>query len=194
MKTDGTTPTSSGASPQQTAAGISRRQIVRAGLSAAPVVAVLKSNSVLAAGNAIVPSAFASLQANKGSISPSSYRSNIQVRTPADWVSKTSNLKKEKFLDCGFVGSPIPKYGREVTLEQVLTNDKKGREAVLARYVVASYLTAREFGNNRDVLALTTSQCNEIWNQKGKWKPFAGAEWKSPQTMAYFETIYGIRG
>lgn len=209
MKIDGTTLTSSGASTQQAAAGVSRRQIVRAGLSAAPVVAVLKSNSVLAASNNIAPSAFASLQANQGSVSPSSSKTEIRVRTPAEWSSKKSDLKKEKFLSSGFVGAPVIKDKDEnkrkdkdkykdkdkdkVTLEDVLTYDGTSSDAVLGRYVVASYLTAREFHNDRSVLALTTLQCNEIWNQKGVWTPFAGARWDRLQTIAYFETIYGMR-
>ena len=214
MKTTDTTPTSSGDSPQQTDAGVSRRQLVRAGLSAAPVLAVLKSNSVLAAGNAIVPSAFASLKANKGSVSPSSFKTNTQVITPAEWIEKNSPLKKKKFLGSGFVAVGVPviknkdknknkdkdedkrkyKDQEEVTLGDVLTCDGTSREAVLARYVVASYLTASEFGDNRDVLALTTSQCKVIWNQKGEWTPFAGARWNYAETIAYFKTIYGIHG
>ena len=214
MKTTETTPTSSGASPQQTAAGVSRRQIVRAGLSAAPVVAVLKSNTVLAGGtgNAVAPSGFESLRANQGSVSPNSAKSAIQVRTPSDWVSKTSDLKKKKFLSSGFVGAPVIKNKDEnkrkdedgdkgkdkdknkVTLGDVLTYDGTSPDAVLARYVVASYLTALEFHNDRGVLALTTLQCNEIWNQKGVWTPFAGARWDYAKTITYFEAIYGIRG
>ena len=48
MKETETTSTTSGAVPDGHAHGVSRRQIVRAGLSAAPVVAALKSNTVLA--------------------------------------------------------------------------------------------------------------------------------------------------
>ena len=200
MNTPETTPHSPGASARQSAPGIGRRQIVRAGLSAAPVVAILKSNTVLAgtvgggAGNAIAPSAFASLQANQGRASQSTYKTDFKVRTPEEWVSKTSPLKKEKFRELGFTANPGRKYGPSVTVEQVLTDNENSREAVLARYVVASYLTAREFNDSRDVLALTTSQCNAIWNGQGAWSPFAGARWDYAQTIAYFETIYGKRG
>lgn len=195
MKTTETTPDSSGASPQQTAAGVSRRQLVRAGLSAAPVLAVLKSNSVLAAGNAIVPSAFASLQANQGRVSQSSFKTDYQVRTPAQWLSGLSpELKKKKFKDYGFDAQLGGRYKKNVTLEEVLKDTDPGTVAKLARYVLASYLTAQQFADNSEVLALTTSQCKKIWNGQGTWSPFSGAIWEYPTTIAYFETIYGIPG
>lgn len=200
MKTTETTPTSSGASPQQTAAGVSRRQIVRAGLSAAPVVAVLKSNTVLAAtgggrtGNALALSAFASLQANQGRVSQTTYKTDFKVRTPDEWATKTSDFKNRKFRKLGFTANHGNKYGPKVTLEDVLTDPGKSNEAVLGRYVAAAYLTAKEFGDSHDVVALTTLQCNAIWNGLGSWSPFAGAKWEYGTTIAYFETIYGIRG
>ena len=66
-------------------------------------------------------------------------------------------------------------------------------DTVLARYVVASYLTALEFDEDRDGLALSTSQCNAIWSGRGNWSPFAGVQWDYAQTIAYFETIYSAR-
>ena len=69
MKETETTSTTSGAVPDGHAHGVSRRQIVRAGLSAAPVVAELKSNTVLAGpvggrtGNGVPTSAFAAVEA-----------------------------------------------------------------------------------------------------------------------------------
>lgn len=182
------------ASPEK-AVGLSRRQLVRAGLSVAPVVAALKSNTVLAGGgqgNGVTASAFASLQANQGRVSNARYKTDCEVRSPQEWMGKSSDFKKKKFQECGFLANPGGKYG-STTLDNVLRSDADDRDAVLARYVVASYLTALEFGNNRDVLALTTSQCNTIWNGRGSWVPFAGATWNYPQTVAYFETIYGAR-
>ena len=201
MKTTDTTPTSSGDSPQQTDAGVSRRQLVRAGLSAAPVVAVLKSNTVLAGtvgggvGNAVAPSAFASLQANQGRVSQSTSKADYRVTTPAQWLSSLSpELKTKKFKDCGFNATLGGKYKANVTLAEVLKDTDNSIVAKLARYVLASYLTAQQFGDNRDVLALTTLQCKAIWKGQGVWKPFAGARWDYVQTIAYFETIYGMRG
>ena len=66
-----------GDAPAQKMEGISRRQLVRAGLSVAPVVAALKSNTVLAGGargNGVTASAFASLQANQGRVSNVRYK------------------------------------------------------------------------------------------------------------------------
>ena len=198
MKSTETTPTSSGAPPPQTAAGVSRRQIVRAGLSAAPVVAVLKSNTVLAGtvGNGIAPSAFASLQANQGRVSQTSRKIAYEVRTPAQWLSSLSDeRKKEKVKKtCGIDPTLGGKYLSSVDLEKVLKNKDKDTVGTLACYVVASSLTAQQFGDNRDVLALTSAQCKAIWTGQGVWKPFAGAQWNYAQTIAYFETFYGIRG
>ena len=198
MNTTEKTPTASGVSPQQTSAGISRRHMVRAGLSAAPVLAVLKSNTVLAGAresNAVTTSAFASFQANQGRVSQARSTTNYEVRTPAQWKNNVPNqLKKKTFDECGFARNPGRKYGSKMTLEAALNDDDNGRVATLARYVVASYLTAQQFHDDRDVLALTTAQCQAIWEGQGNWIPFAGANWKYAQTMAYFETIYGIRG
>jgi hypothetical protein len=199
MKTSETTPTPPGAEPDGSAQGVSRRRLVRAGLSAAPVVAALKSNTVLAGalgggqGNGVTTSAFASLQANQGRVSNARYKTDCEVRTPAEWKNRQSDLKKKKFQECGFVANPAGRYGLKVTLADVLGYEGNDRDTVLARYVVASYLTALEFHDDRDVLALTTSQCKAIWNGRGVWSPFAGAQWDYAQTTAYFETIYGAR-
>ena len=184
-------------------AGISRRQLVRAGLSVAPVVAALKSNTVLAGsvgggrGNGVTTSAFASLQANRGRVSNGRYKTDCEVRSPRDWNNQSSKLKDKKFQECGFTATPGGKFSStksgNITLNEVLRFEGKDRDVVLARYVVASYLTALQFHNDRDVLALTTSQCTSIWNGGGTWSPFAGATWDYAQTIAYFETIYGAR-
>lgn len=173
--------------------GLSRRQLVRAGLGAAPVLAALKSNTVLAGpgDNAITTSAFASLQANQGRVSNARVVSRMMVVTPAQWASQASPLKKKKFRDCGFNAPAYGRFGNGTTLGQVLEFSAADADTALARCVVASYLTALQYGDDREVLALSTSQCKAIWNGRGNWSPFAGARWDYSQTMAYFDTIYG---
>ncbi|MCE1249435.1 MAG: hypothetical protein LWW82_01745 [Comamonadaceae bacterium] len=179
--------------PPPAARGLSRRQLVRAGLGAAPVLAVLKSNTVLAGpgDNAITTSAFASLQANQGRVSNARVVSRMTVITPAQWASQASPLKKKKFRDCGFVAPAYGRFGHGTTLGQVLEFSEGDADTLLARSVVASYLTALQYGDDREVVALSTTQCKAIWNGRGSWSPFAGAHWDYPQTMAYFDTIYG---
>ena len=191
MKTDETEPTSSGASPQQTAAGVSRRQLVRAGLSAAPVLAVLKSNSVLAASNAVPASAFASLQANQGHVSHTGLNPTVyKVITPAVWLANLSpELRLVQVKDYGFVPTLGGRYETTVTVEEVLQDTDPGNVAKLARYVVASYLTAHFYAATDNVV-LSTLQCKDIWGGQGAWSPFAGAHWTQAQTLSYFETIY----
>lgn len=110
-----TTSTTSGAVPDGHVHGVSRRQIVRAGLSAAPVVAALKSNTVLAGavgggqGNGVTTSAFASLQANQGRVSNARYKTDCIVRTPAEWKLKQSEFKKRSFRSAALL--PTPKEG-----------------------------------------------------------------------------------
>lgn len=203
MNTSETQSVLPGDAPAQKMAGISRRQLVRAGLSVAPVVAALKSNTVLAGsvgggrGNGVTTSAFASLQANRGRVSNGRYKTDCEVRSPRDWNNQSSKLKDKKFQECGFTATPGGRFSStksgNITLNEVLRFEGKDRDVVLARYVVASYLTALEFHNDRDVLALTTSQCTSIWNGNGSWSPFAGARWDYAQTIVYFETIYGAR-
>lgn len=180
-------------------AGLSRRQIVRAGLSAAPVVAAVKSNTVLAGDHSCVkPSTFSSLRAANMKVSAQrEIKTDYECRSHGYWKNNNAGLERNfktatQFISTttGFVANPGSAYAGK-SLQQVLEMGGNQYNAALARHVVAAYLTAVAYRNDPTVVMLTTSQCQAIWNNQGVWSPFAGTTWTLAQTMAYFDTVYG---
>ncbi|MCW5654650.1 hypothetical protein [Hydrogenophaga sp.] len=180
------------------ASGIARRRLVRAGLTAAPVLAALKTNSVLAGDHTCIrPSSFSSLAAAHMKVSQGRViRSDYECQSHGYWKNKGSGLPsnfKEKTLflgATGFVANPRDAYSK-LSLQDVLELKGNQNNAALARHVVAAYLTATKFNNSSERVLLTKGQCVQIWNGQGNWSPFAGANWNLAQTMAYFDMIYG---
>ncbi|MGE0098426.1 MAG: hypothetical protein AB7S86_08750 [Hydrogenophaga sp.] len=179
-------------------AGIARRRLVRAGLSAAPVLAALKTNSVLAGDHTCIrPSSFSSLTAAHMQVSKGrTIRSDFECQSHGYWKNKSTGLpggfKKTMFLSgtTGFSANPGKGYDG-LSFQQVLELKGNGYNAALARHVVAAYLTAVAYNNNSSRVLLTKSQCVSIWNGQGTWTPFSGKTWDLTQTMAYFDKIYG---
>jgi hypothetical protein len=193
------TPTDSGRSAGTSVPGVSRRRLVRAGLSAAPVMAALKSNTVLAGDHSCIkPSTFSSLRAAQMQVSARrelktdfecnshGYWKNRETGLPAGYKTNTLFIS----VDTGFSNNPNGLYTGK-TLQQVLDMGGNSGNAALARHVVAAYLTAVSFKDDSSRVMLTTTQCKTIWNQGGQWSPFAGASWTLNDTMVYFETVYG---
>lgn len=180
-------------------AGLSRRQLVRAGLSAAPVMAALKSNTVLAGDHSCVkPSTFSSLRAAHMKVSVQrEIKTDYECRSHGYWkrhdVGLEKNYKsKTKFIshETGFVTNPGSAFTNK-SLQQVLDMGGNQYNTALARHVVAAYLTAVAHRDDPYAVMLTRAQCRQIWNGQGVWQPFAGATWTLSQTMAYFDTVYG---
>ena len=197
---DNTTPPSN---PQQAAAsatGLSRRRLVRAGLAAAPVMAALHSNTVLAGGgdhSCIRPSSFSSLKLAQMTVSRGRVvRDDFECKSHGYWKNNNGNLrdgyKQTKFIssDTGFSTNPGGAFNGK-TLQQVL--DMRGNEnnTALARHVVAAFLSAKSAGNDFDRVLLSVAQCQAIWNGQGNWSPFAGTNWTLDQTMEYFKKVFG---
>jgi hypothetical protein len=184
--------------PSQPSSGVSRRRLVRAGLSAAPVMAALKSNSVLAGDHTCIrPSSFSSLAAAHMKVSRGrAVKTDYECKSHGYWKNHDGRLatkfKETKFLSTttGFNRDPGNAYGK-LTIQQVLEQPGNRHNAALARHVAAAYLTAVEFNNDSTRVLLTKSQCKAIWEGQGTWSPFAGTTWTPSQTMAYFDMIYG---
>lgn len=187
-------------SADQPASGLSRRRLVRAGLSAAPVLAALKSNTVLSGGGhtCIRPSSFSSLAAAHMKVSQGrEFKADYECRSHGFWKNKSAGLPTNfktttQFLSIttGFTLDPGGAY-QGMTLQQVLNQNGNRHNAALARHVVAAFLTATAFHDDSSRVLLTKSQCQAIWNGQGVWSPFAGTTWTLHQTMAYFDMIYG---
>ena len=182
------------------ASGLSRRHLVRAGLSAAPVLAALKSNTVLAGGDhtCIKPSTFSSLRAAQMKVSARrELKTDYECQSHGYWKNRENGLPNQyktttKFLstETGFTQNPGGVYTGK-SLQQVLEMGGNQGNAALARHVVAAFLTAKAYQNDPSRVMLTQSQCRAIWNGQGVWQPFAGTTWTLSQTMAYFDMVYG---
>lgn len=201
---DKNTPSNSPPQTDETAAGLTRRRLVRAGLTAAPVMAALHSNTVLAGGDhsCIRPSSFSSLKAafargNRLSRGRE-MRDDFECKSHGYWKNKngnlTSNFKNRSFLSSaesptGFTANPGEAFTGK-SLQQVLDMTGNANNKALARHVVAAYLSAISVGNDPDRVLLTVSQCAAIWNGQGNWAPFSGANWTLQDTMDYFEMVF----
>jgi len=197
---DKSTP-STNQTPAKASNGLSRRRLVRAGLASAPVLAALKSNSVLAGGSehtCIRPSSFSSLKLAEMTVSKGRViRDDFECKSHGYWKNHNGNLtstfKQTLFLDSsvtGFIENPGGAFTGK-TLHDVLDMGGNRNNKALARHVVAAFLSAKSVGNDSERVLLTVSQCQAIWNGQGNWSPFAGANWTLVDTMNYFDKVFG---
>lgn len=178
--------------------GLSRRRLVRAGLAATPVMAALKSNTVLAGDHSCIrPSSFSSLTAAHMKLSRGrEIQADYRCYSHGYWKNNSTGLpdhfKKQRFLtpDLGFTANPQHAY-TSLTFQKVLELQGNQNNAALARHVVAAFLSAVSVQNDPGMVLLTRSQCNAIWNGQGVWSPFAGAIWTLDQTLDYFDAVFG---
>lgn len=200
MKHSEPTTTEPAAAPVGTAAaGVARRRLLRAGLAAAPVMAALKSNTVLAGEHSCVrPSSFASLTAAHMKVSQGRVlKTDYSCRSHGYWKNHDDGLPQAfktstQFVSgtTGFVANPGGAF-TGMTLQAVLDQGDNQNNAALARHVTAAFLSAKSVNNDPSAVWLTQSQCAQIWNGQGVWSPFAGTTWTLAQTMAYFDAVYG---
>lgn len=178
--------------------GVSRRRLMRAGLATAPVLATLKSNTVLAGGHSCIrPSSFSSLALANWKVSAGrSIQSDFKCESARYWQRREDGLprnfkSKTQFLSSttGFTQNPNGAFSN-LTLQQVLELDGNRSNAELARHVAAAYLSALSVNDDSSRVWLTRRQCRAIWNGQGNWSPFAGANWTQAQTMDYFDKVY----
>lgn len=207
---EGDTPDTANVGQAVGAGGVSRRKLVRAGLAAAPVMAALKSNTVLAGDHTCVkPSSFSSLNpanwvVSKGRAVDTNYECFSHGYWKKDDRAHPSpyNVKSKSYfvalprraasgsISAGFSGgSSSPFYG--MTLSDVM--DAKGNDdnTALARHLVAFFLTAVANGDDANRVLLTTAQCKAIWTGGGVWSPVPGLNWSYTDTMAYFDKVLG---
>jgi len=180
--------------------GLSRRQLVRAGLSAGTVAATLKSNTVLANGTVcIMASAFSSLDANPltsqvltqvggACIDSQSWTTRTTARVTSDFKLNT------KVNDLGFTlpypGVDSSAWGNVTIAAALVYAGADSKFNQLLRSTLAAYLTAydRQNGPNGDVV-LTTTQCLTIWNNSGVWTEPNGIAFDLDKTLRYFAKI-----
>lgn len=183
---------------------VSRRRLMRAGLSAAPVMLALKSQSVLAADICIKPSAFSSLKGANMKLSRMPNSRGYTCFSHGYWKNHAHpfqyfNKSKSYFLaipsgvkgavTAGFFTNPGGAYSGK-TLQQVLEMIGNSNNNALARHVVGTFLTAVTNGDDPTKVLLTTAQCKAIWEGQGSWSPMTGVTWTYAQTMDYFNYVY----
>ena len=176
--------------------GIARRRLLRAGLAAAPMLAALKSRTVLAetAHTCIRPSSFSSLAAANMIVSAGrNPKTDYNCYSHGYWknndVGQTVEYKKKKFLGdgLGFTYNHRQAYGNKTLLD--VLNMRGGNVVALSRHIVGTYLSAVAFGDDNSIL--TKAQCVDCWNNMGNWSPFPGTTWSLETTLGYFDKIYG---
>ncbi len=181
-------------------AGLSRRQLVRAGLSVGTVAATLKSNTVLAANGTvcIMASAFSSLDVN-----PLTSQAQTEVAGACldaqSWNNRTTSRVTTNFKQTKLNGSSnglgfsthypgVNGNWSSVTVTDALGYagpDPKFNQ--LLRSTVAAYLTAYDL---QDVgVVLTRAQALTIWNNAGVWTDPHGLQFDLAKTLRYFDKI-----
>ena len=181
---------------------VSRRRLMRAGLSAAPVMLALKSQSVLAADICIKPSAFSSLKGANMKLSRMPNSRGYTCFSHGYWKNHDHPFQyfyksKSYFLasgvkgavTAGFFANPGGAYSGK-TLQQVLEMIGNSNNNALARHVVGTFLTAVANGDVPTKVLLTTAQCKAIWEGQGSWSPMTGVTWTYAETMEYFKYVY----
>lgn len=182
-----------------------RRRLLRAGLSVAPVMLALKSQSVLAADTCIKPSAFSSLKAANWKLShvhnPTDYScyshgywkthahpSPYTVQEKSYFLTPTFSGAPTGSVNAGFATNPGGAY-TELTLQMVLElNGNPTQTEAFARHIVGTFLTAVAYPATA---LFTQAECILIWDNQGNWSPVAGATWTMDDWLDYFEYIYG---
>jgi len=190
--------------------GIGRRRLMRAGLSAAPVMLAFKSQSVLGQTQhqCIKPSAFSSMQGLPANAQlshrhdPGGYTCLSQGYWKThDHPSPYTNKAKSYFLTpypmgggrktAGFVANPGGVYSGQ-TLDWVLNNGGGANNAPLARHVVGMFLTAVANNDDPNIVLLTKFQCQQLWDSQGNWSPIAGdTSWDLAKWLDYFNYLFG---
>lgn len=173
-------------------ASVARRRLLRAGLSAAPVLAALKSNTVLAGDTCIQGSSFSSLKSanmtvSKGRTIDSSYtckshgywKNNVGGAVTQAYKTNTKFISAET----GFLDSS-PAYKAEYagkSLQQVL---ELGGDHAFARNIAGSFCTAVAWPSDPKLL-LTKTQVQGYWNNTAT-APFANQN----EVAEYLAGIY----
>ncbi len=178
--------------------GVSRRRLMRAGLSAAPLVAVLKSNSVLAGDysgkGCIKPSSFASYVNNGARLSNfDRERDGCGCRKPAEWCHSSHDSKTTKTLaECGLGNrthvhckNASGRYGNH-RLKRVLEVESPDDDTRLGQYLIACYLS---HGDGL-MSPFTQAQCKAIGASGGTWKDASDTEWSKTFMLSYLDRVF----
>lgn len=175
-----------------------RRRLLRAGLTAAPVIMTVASKPVL--GQTVCTAASAMGSAGSGTARTASVCSGL---TPSQWkvyaaqwptpFCATNHARTDQratLYHCPTTGFGGRIYGDHTMLEVLDIHEGGGGTTSLGRYMVAALLNA--CAGRTPVL--TESGVRDMWNDlvnRGYYEPTAGVHWQAPEIIAYLKTTMG---
>lgn len=174
--------------------GVSRRKLVRAGLAAVPVIAALKSNTVLAGDHTCIrPSSFASLTIANMTVSRGrTIDTNYYCKSHGFWKNNNAGTitdtykNNTKFISTttGLTYNPGSGY-TNLSLMDVLWENYPGVkpiDAAMAKHIAGTYLSAIAFPTTAMV---PLEQCQRFWNGSD-FSPFSSRA----EAYNYLDKIY----
>lgn len=175
-----------------------RRRLLRAGLTAAPVIMTVASKPVL--GSTICTAASVMGSAASGAVRTASVCSGLtpnqwkvyaaQWPTPFCATNHTSTDRQATLYHCPVTGFSGRVYGDHTMLEVLDIHEGGGGTMALGRYMVAALLNA--CAGRTPVLS--ESGVRDMWNDlvnRGYYEPTAGVQWGAPEIIAYLKTTMG---
>jgi hypothetical protein len=176
--------------------GLSRRRVIRAGLSAAPVLAGLKSQSALATNGICTPSIWSSLKAANYCVSRGRVTQFSTCSPYTHWSTQNHNACGTKYhgSTSGCAGFGGTHFGTK-TLKQVCGTTTTDKKSVLGRHCAAMHLNATLSSSSCPINVAT---CQDIWNKCGEqgvtWTPVTGGPaWSRDDCISYFDYVCGIK-
>lgn len=191
----------------------SRRQLLRAGLGASPVVLSFIAEPVRATSgfSCRTASSFASVNANGGVVSSANAKTDcVQGRNDKDWANcypgdwPSNCLKTTGYGRNATVQSTTFKtvFGSTLTvqvgkssvsdprLDQVLACSDTTQKHNLAKLLVAAHLNDQYYAANTSVYKVATTDLTSMW--KGVFKPASGGGnvWTDAQCIAFLRQTF----
>jgi hypothetical protein len=172
---------------------VARRRLLRGGLGVAPVLMTVASRPVMA-GMCESASAHTSLSGSR----VATLAAACSGRLPAYWISRATSGYLMDTSGGGSSGLNVITFGSvfgltgdydDKTLLKVLEGHLSTGDEVLAAYLVAALLNAKEGWTPESVL--DEERVKEIWSDYSKnmhFEPTAGVEWDSVQIVDWLKT------
>ena len=181
------------------ASGVSRRKLIRAGLSAAPVMAGLKSQSALATNGICTPSIWCSIKAANFCISGAATPPQQNYCKHHSWWSGSGHAACATYYhgannNCaGYAGShfTMARNFKDVCLTANNSSFQTSKSK-LGRHCAAMHLNYTVYPST---CPIDTTTCKAIWagcKDGGTWTPVSGGNaWTQQDCLDYFDYVCG---
>ena len=180
--------------------GLDRRRVLRAGLSAAPVLAGLKSQSALATNGICTPSIWTSIKAANFCVSGSAAPQQNPCKPHTWWCNSSSSACNTYYhgttTGCaGYAGTHFT-YARNLkdVCQTASNSSYQDDKSKLGRHCAAMHLNATVYPSN---CPIDTATCKQIWSSckdGGTWTPVSGGPaWTRADCISYFDYVCGVK-